>query len=134
MPRGRRNAAKTATPAPAGKTASRRGGRLSSAAAQLRQIVSATVSSLVDAIEQHTRSNMASEVRAFIAANGGNAARMGRRGRPAGSGKKRLLPCIAPGCTNQSKGPRFHYLCEKHMNAPKRDYEAWRLKAKEARA
>lgn len=134
MPRRRRNAAKPATTAPAAKTTARRGGRLSSAAAQLRQIVSQTVGALVDAIEQHTRSNMAAEVRAFIAANGATAARVGRRGRPAGSGKKRLLPCIAPGCSNQSKGPRFHYLCEKHMNAPKRDYEAWRLKAKEARA
>ena len=133
MPRRRRNAAKTATPAPAGKTSTRRGGRLSTAAAQLRDLVSQTVSALVAAIEQHTRSNMAAEVRAFIAANGGTAGRVGRRGRPAGAVKKRLLPCIAPGCTNQSKGPRFHYLCEKHMSAPKRDYEAWRLKAKEAR-
>ena len=48
--------------------------------------------------------------------------------------KKRRLPCIAPGCSNPSKGPRFQYLCVKHMDAPKKDYEAWRLKSKEARA
>jgi hypothetical protein len=90
------------------------------------------VSDLVAAINQHMRGDMAAEVRAFIAAKG-TPGRVGRRGRPPGSRKKRLLPCIAPNCANQSKGPRFHYLCEKHMKAPKRDYEAWRLRAKAAR-
>jgi len=79
------------------------------------------------------RGSVADEVPAFIAAKGGSASKVGRRGRPPGA-RKRLLPCIAPGCGNPSKGPRFHYLCEKHMNAPKKDYEAWRLRAKAARA
>ena len=48
--------------------------------------------------------------------------------------RRRILPCIAPGCKNPSKGPRFHYLCEEHMGAPKKDYEAWREKRKEKEA
>jgi len=130
MPRGRRNAAQSARATLAGKTATRRGRRGSSAAAQLGEIVARTVSSLVDAIEKHMRGSVADDVRAFIAAKSGT----GKRGRPAGAVRKRILPCIAPGCTNPSKGPRFHYLCEKHMSAPKKDYEAWRLKAKAAKA
>jgi len=96
--------------------------------------VSRSITALVDAIHEHTRKNMAAEVRAFIAEKGATVGRIGRRGRRPGLTKKRMLPCIAPGCTNTSKGPRFHYLCEKHMNAPKRDYEVWRLKARAAQA
>jgi hypothetical protein len=32
---------------------------------------------------------------------------------------KRDMRCRVPGCTNQSKGPRFRYLCEKHQSLPK---------------
>src|ERR1041384_5032014 len=127
MPRGRRNAAKSATSPSNGR---RRG---TSSTALLREIVERTVAALVDAIDKYTRGNVADEVRAFIAAKGGAIGKIGRRGRPPGA-KNRLLPCIAPGCGNPSKGPRFHYLCEKHMNAPKKDYEAWRLRAKEKAA
>src|SRR5262245_19534438 len=35
--------------------------------------------------------------------------------RKAGGGRT----CIAPNCRNTSKGPRFHFLCDKHMKAPK---------------
>jgi hypothetical protein len=133
MPRRRRNAAKSGTTASKAKTGKPRRVRRSSAAVQLEALVSRYVGDLVAAINQHMRGNMAAEVRAFIAANGGTPGRVTRRGRPPGSRKKRVLTCIAPGCTNPSKGPRFHYLCAKHMNAPKRDYEAWRLKAKAAR-
>jgi hypothetical protein len=100
----------------------------------LQELVSRTVSDLVAAINRHMRDDIATEVRAFIASKGTPAGRAGRRGRPALARKKRLLPCIAPGCLNPSKGPRFHYLCEKHMGAPRKDYEAWRLKAKEKKA
>ena len=135
MPRRRRNAASSAS---RGKndSAPKKGkrGRRSGSSTDLRALVARSVNDLVAAINDHFRGNMAAQVRAFIAADGGTAGKVGKRGRKVGSGKKRILPCIAPGCTNQSKGPRFHYLCEKHMNAPKRDYEAWRLKAKAARA
>ena len=56
---------------------------------------------------------------------GRSAARAGRR--------KRLLPCIAPACKNLSKGPRFHYLCDDHRKAPKKDWEAWQEAAKDKR-
>jgi hypothetical protein len=73
-------------------------------------------------------------VRGFLTGNGGAAAlaARGRRGGPAL--RRRVVPCIAPGCTNPSKGPRFHYLCEKHKDAPKKDYEAWRKARQEKQA
>lgn len=53
---------------------------------------------------------------------------------PARTRPKRILPCIAPGCRNMSKGPRFHYLCEDHRNAPKRDWTAWQKAQKPRKA
>lgn len=37
-----------------------------------------------------------------------------------------IKPCIAPGCTSPSKGPRFHYLCDEHKGASPAEYAAWR--------
>ncbi len=37
-----------------------------------------------------------------------------RNGRRAYKGRKLNMHCRYPGCKNRSKGPRFHYLCEKH--------------------
>lgn len=42
------------------------------------------------------------------------------------SPRSKIRPCIAPGCTTQSKGPRFHYLCEQHKNTGKRTVKKWR--------
>src|SRR5262249_24224997 len=134
MPKRPRTPAASSKSGSAPKKGRRKGGRRVTAMAGIGTIVSRTVGDLVAAIEKHMRGNVADEVRAFIAARSGTAGRIGRRGRPARAWRKRILPCIAPGCTNTSKGPRFHYLCDKHMNAPKKDYEAWRLKAKAARA
>lgn len=39
---------------------------------------------------------------------------------------KRILPCIAAGCKNLSKGPRFRYLCDEHKKASKKQSDAWR--------
>ena len=38
-----------------------------------------------------------------------------------GAGRK----CIAKNCRQTSKGPRFHYLCPNHWNAPKRQIKVW---------
>jgi hypothetical protein len=123
----RRNAAGVRLAEPVQPTRSRRPGR----PAALADLVSRYVDDLVSAINSHLRKNMASQVREFIARNGRTLVVAGRR---ASTRAKRLLPCIAPGCTNASKGPRFHYLCEKHREAPKKDYEAWRLQARKKRA
>ena len=133
--RGRRrttaaSAAGAGTGATAGTRAPRRG-RRTDRSARLSEIVSRYVSDLVTAINQHLRRNMADEVRDFIASNGGTAALVAGRTRRSGSGRKKVVQCIAPGCGNPSKGPRFHYLCEKHKDAPKKDYEAWRLRARQ---
>jgi len=130
----RRGAAAQVQASTSGAGAATRGprrGRRSDRSARLSEIVSKYVSDLVAAINQHLRRNMADEVRDFIASNGGAAAVVAGRTRRSGGGRKRVVQCIAPGCTNPSKGPRFHYLCEKHKDAPKKDYEAWRLRARQ---
>jgi len=130
MPKGRPSLARTASSAP---RAARRG-RRPSQSAQINEIVTRHVNDLVAAISQEFRRDIADEVRSFIASNGsGSAALAASAGRRGMAKRKRLVKCIAPGCTNPSKGPRFHYLCDKHRDAPKKEYEAWRLKAKEAK-
>ena len=119
---------------PTATTGPRKRGRRSDPKQRLGEMIDRHVSDLVTAINQHMHRNMAAEVRAFLAANGRTAARVVGRTRRSSSGRKRILPCIAPGCTNPSKGPRFHYLCEDHRKASRKDYEAWRLKAREGRA
>ena len=74
--------------------------------------------SLVTAISQAVRLSVAQEVRDFL--------RAGKPGLAGGSRPPRIVPCIAPGCGKSSKGPRFHYLCETHRTAPKKEWEQWR--------
>lgn len=38
----------------------------------------------------------------------------------------KIRQCIATGCDTQSKGPRFHYLCEAHKDAKPRQLSNWR--------
>src|SRR2546423_12461245 len=38
----------------------------------------------------------------------------------------RIRTCVAPGCANDNRGPRFGYCCIVHESAPKKDKEAWR--------
>ena len=48
----------------------------------------------------------------------------------------RIRKCVAPGCTNDNRGPRFGYCCIQHESAPKKQKEAWRrdyLEAEEAK-
>ena len=139
MAKGRRRNASTAAAnagsnvgrAAAGAGTRGRRGRKAGNTARLSEIVTRYVSDLVAALNQHLRRNMADEVRDFIASHGGGTAVVAGRTRRAGTGRKRVVQCIAPGCTNPSKGPRFHYLCEKHKDAPRKDYEAWRLRARQ---
>src|SRR5688500_1185975 len=111
----------------------RRPRRSSAIEAKINNLVAGSIEQLVAAITEEIRRNVASEIQGYLTGAGGlKAGRIARRlGRPR---KKRILPCIAPNCQNQSKGPRFHYLCAKHMDAPKKDYEAWRAKRQEAAA
>ncbi len=99
--------------------------------ARLSEIVSDHVTELVTALTQEIRRNVADEVSAYFSGGKLIAARRGALGKPR---RKRVMQCIAPGCTNTSKGPRFHYLCDKHRDAPKKDYEAWRKAKKEKAA
>lgn len=38
--------------------------------------------------------------------------------------------CIASGCKRESKGPRFHYLCEAHRDAKAKQVAEWKSKTK----
>jgi hypothetical protein len=129
MPRGRGRAA---SPAPTAR--GRTGRRGSSAGAgserRLAEIVERYVADLVDAVRQEVRRSVAAEVSGIL----GSSALVAGRVRRAGLVKKRVVGCIAPGCSNPSKGPRFHYLCDKHRDAKKQDYEAWRKARKEKQA
>lgn len=91
--------------------------------ARLEDVVRRHVTRLIEALTEVVRKGVAAEARKLARAGGA-----GGRARP-----KRILPCIAPGCNNASKGPRFHYLCEEHRHASKKEYEAWR-QATRARA
>jgi hypothetical protein len=117
--------------------AGRRGRRSSLARHETRlaEIITRHVDGLVSAVRQEVRKSVADEVRGFLTGGAGAAALAAGRGRRGGAGvRRRVVPCIAPGCTNPSKGPRFHYLCEKHKDAPKKDYEAWRKAKQEKQA
>ncbi len=108
--------------------------RVTESESRLADIVSRHVSELVDAVRHEVRRSVADEVRSLL--TGARLAAPGRGGkRLAGrTARKKIVNCIAPGCPNPSKGPRFHYLCEKHKDASKKDYEAWRKAKKDKEA
>ena len=137
MPRGRRASSAGSAGAGAGAAAAPRGrgrrGRPPGGGAdgRLAEIVRQHVSDLVEAVRQEVRRSVAAEVSDLL---GGGGVVAGRTRRSGGDGKKRIIPCIAPGCKNPSKGPRFHYLCDVHKDAKKSDYESWRKARKEKQA
>ncbi len=139
MPKGRsgRSEARSgnAAAAKAGARTGRRGRRSSLARHETRlaEIITRHVDDLVRAVRQEVRKSVADEVRGFLT-RGTVAGLTAGRGRRAPGARKRIVPCIAPGCPNPSKGPRFHYLCEKHKDSPKKDYEAWRKSRQEKQA
>ena len=115
----------------AGRGRGRRRGRSGRSDARLAEIVERYVSDLIEALTAEVRRSVADEVSAVLTGAGRGYAGRGRRALPA---RKRVLPCIAPNCSNPSKGPRFHYLCDKHKDAKKQDYETWRKARKEKQA
>jgi uncharacterized protein (DUF1800 family) len=58
------------------------------------------------------------------------AKKVGRRAANKTAKKVHRKPCIATGCKKVSKGPRFHFCCEEHRDAPAKTIKAWK-KAKE---
>jgi hypothetical protein len=120
-----------------GRVGRRKGGRGRGRGAsdgRLADIVARYTSDLVAAVRQEVRRSVADEVRDILTGSRGPSITAGRSRRSAGNGRKRVVQCIAPGCPNPSKGPRFHYLCDKHKDAKKADYEAWRKARKEKQA
>lgn len=47
---------------------------------------------------------------------------------------KRDMSCIAEGCKNKSKGPRFRFLCKDHEDESEKTVAAWKEARKAARA
>ena len=94
---------------------------------QFEETVQSHIDALVSAVTELVRQDTARRINEAFAAG---------RFPPLRAKRKRILPCIAPGCKNPSKGPRFHYLCDEHIDAPKKDWQAWqeakREKAKAA--
>lgn len=134
MARGRRSTAASEGSARNGRAGRKKGGRGRSSDGRLAEIVARYTNDLVTAVRQEVRRSVADEVRELLAGGRGASLGVGRRGRAAGNGRKRVVQCIAPGCPNPSKGPRFHYLCDKHKDAKKSEYEAWRKARKEKQA
>jgi hypothetical protein len=55
-----------------------------------------------------------------------------RRAAPPKKHRIHRKPCIAPDCKNVSKGPRFHFCCEEHRDAPAKTIKEWKkAKSKE---
>jgi hypothetical protein len=85
----------------------------------IREIVADQINLLVERLERAVRGMVAAEAREHFARTSGR--------------RKNIVPCVAPRCGKPSKGPRFHFLCEDHLNAPRRDYMKWRERAKSKR-
>lgn len=92
---------------------------------QIKRIVSLHVERMVSELHRTLRQQIIEEIKVYFQKNEGTS--------PLKPKRKRILPCIKPGCRNPSKGPRFHYLCAEHRNASKRDYEEWRARRAEQR-
>jgi hypothetical protein len=56
--------------------------------------------------------------------NGARKGTLGRRGPSKLRGRKLDMRCRYPGCPNKSKGPRFSFLCGKHLKMPRREVMA----------
>ena len=94
---------------------------------QIGSIISAAASQIAAAVRQ----DMAAQLQRLVA--GGplvvttsrpatvSRSASSRAGNPGGKGIKRNIPktCIYPGCNNSSKGPRWSFMCEKHLETPK---------------
>ena len=99
---------------------------------KLNALLTDHVRNLVSEIAKVVRQNLAARLGAII--SGTEPAAVAPKRKAVGrAARKRVVACLSPGCGNPSKGPRFHYLCEKHKDAPTKDYEAWR-KAKQTKA
>jgi hypothetical protein len=88
--------------------------------ARLYSAVTQHINKLVVEIEAAVRQNIAFELAAFT----GTAVARTPRGRA--TSKPRDMRCLAPGCPNTSRGPRFRYLCTKHDKATDKQVAAWR--------
>lgn len=40
---------------------------------------------------------------------------------------KRNMKCRVPGCRAKSKGPRFHFMCQKHLTLPEKKQLEYRI-------
>src|SRR5687767_6715154 len=124
MPRGRKQGSGPKAAQAAGKGRRGRPRRGGNGDARLADIVTRYTNDLITAVRQEVRRSVADEVRDVLTGSRVAGLVGARSGRRATNGRKRIVACIAPGCSNPSKGPRFHYLCDKHKDAKKADYEA----------
>ena len=86
----------------------------------LTQLVTTHVNNLVEVINAEVRKNLAEELAQVL---GGTSAKLAQ---PKVKKERVRKPCIAKGCRNLSKGPRFKFLCDDHKKASKASVEAWK--------
>ena len=79
------------------------------------------------------RDNLADEIRLYVASNGSERMLSPTLIRVKGKRRPRDLSCIATGCKNKSKGPRYKYLCDKHLDASKKQVTEWQQAKAEQR-
>ena len=71
------------------------------------------------------------------AANGAAPAFLPASRSPRSAAAARIRKCVAPGCNNDNRGPRFGYCCVKHESATAKQKQSWRtdyLEAEKAKA
>jgi hypothetical protein len=102
-----------------------------------RTKIAALIETRLDKLMADIRSELEAVVQAELRGAFGVGASNAKKAKtvPARRAVKRWSPktCIKPGCNNPPNGPRFHYLCKTHQNAPKKDWETWAKSAVKAR-
>lgn len=96
---------------------------------KLNALVADHLNGLISEITTAIRRDIAAQLTPVFSGSAFGAPKVGRATKAPAAGrvaKKRTVKCIAPSCSSPSKGPRFHYLCEQHKSASKKEYTAWR--------
>jgi hypothetical protein len=94
----------------------------------LRTLVAEHVDELVALISDVVRRNVSDQVQTLLQHSAGTTRGKALARRPR---KGRDMACLSPGCRNTSKGPRFRYLCEAHLDSSTKEVDAWRLARRE---
>jgi hypothetical protein len=99
---------------------------------EVRRALEPAVDRLVAEMTSTLRVVVEARLREFLREPGRGRAR-GFNGSPRRKTKLDMA-CIAPGCANRSKGPRFKYLCDEHKGQSEKLIAQWRAARKDGAA